>query len=86
MLVRVSVVGGPSERRLPPRDLQEVSSALNCTELVILFHMLIGLLLPLKNFFVFCFVQIKSAIGSTKGTFPEITVECEECFSSRGHM
>ena len=28
MLVRVSVVGGPSERKLPPRSLQEVSSAL----------------------------------------------------------
>ena len=27
MLVRVSVVGGPSERKLPPRALQEVSSA-----------------------------------------------------------
>uniref|UniRef100_A0A3P9BDK7 Protein broad-minded n=1 Tax=Maylandia zebra TaxID=106582 RepID=A0A3P9BDK7_9CICH len=33
VLVRVSVVGGPSERRLPPRDLQEVSFPLNCMEL-----------------------------------------------------
>lgn len=27
-LVRVGVVGGPSERKLPPRDLQQVSFAL----------------------------------------------------------
>lgn len=29
MLVRVGVVGGPSERRLPSRALQKVSSAFN---------------------------------------------------------
>lgn len=28
ILVRVGVVGGPSERKLPPRDLQQVSAAL----------------------------------------------------------
>lgn len=28
VLVRVGVVGGPSERKLPPRDLQQVSFAL----------------------------------------------------------
>lgn len=68
MLVRVSVVGGPSERRLPPRDLQEVSSALNCTELVILFHMLIGLLLPLKNFFCFFVLyKLKAQLVLQKG-------------------
>lgn len=27
ILVRVGVVGGPSERKLPPRDLQQVSVA-----------------------------------------------------------
>lgn len=56
VLVRVSVVGGPSERRLPPRDLQEVSFPLNCMELVIPFYMLIWLLLPLKIVFLFCFL------------------------------